>query len=353
MLRILVLGFTLLALAALATSLWLSRPVLDAGLDAAALREVRIAPTEEALTFARSGGRLWLVKRYANDLVTAVDLTAQLRLGHDDPLRAYAEHGYDAIAHAGRVPPRQLAVAELELPLIARPHNLAIGANYREHAREAGIDEQPFLFPKIAPPTRHDSAVAKRDSTRLDYEAELGLVVLENLGAATPPPARMGLVLCNELTDRWALVHNLKRGSEMGTSGFVDGKSRDGFSVLGPLLVIPRDFAAFYPALRLQLWRDGRLRQDAVAADMIWNPAQQLEQFFARADWTFHRGDGTVPLLPEPRRIPAGTVIFSGTPAGVVFKPHNLWAPWLYLQAGETVEIRADYLGVIRNRIVD
>lgn len=353
MLRILTLGFTLLLLAALATSLWLSRPMLDAALDPAALREVRIAAPEQALTFARSEGRLLLVTRYANDLVTAVDLTAQLRLGHDDPLRAYAEHGYDAIVHAARVPPREFALAELDLPLIAHEHNLAIGANYREHALEAGIDEQPFLFPKIAAPTRHDSSVARRASSRLDYEVELGLVLLEDLRQGMPAPPRMGLVLCNELTDRWALVRNLKRDGEMGTSGFVDGKSREGFSVLGPLLVVPHDFAAFYPTLRLQLWRDGHLRQDAVAADMIWSPAQQLEQFFARADWAFHRGDATVPLLPEPQRIPAGTVVFSGTPAGVVFKPHNLWAPWLYLQPGETVTIRADYLGVIRNRIAD
>lgn len=349
-----VLGIALLLLTvALGSSLWLSRSPYDSTLDPALLQAVSIAPPEQALSFARSAGRLLLVLHYADDGVDAVDLTTQFALGHDDPLRAYAALGYDALAAAATAPRTRVAVSALELPLLAPAHNLAIGTNYPEHAREAGLEEQPFLFPKIAAPTRHDSAVSKGPSTRLDYEAELGLVVLEDLVGPAPAPTRMGLVLCNELTDRWALVRNLKRDTEMGTSGFVDGKSREGFSVLGPLLVIPRDFAAFHPQLRLQLWRNGLLRQDGIASDMVWNPAQQLEQFFARAGWTFHRGDGTVDLLPQPQRIPAGTVIFSGTPAGVIFKPHNLWAGWLYLQPGEDIAIRADYLGVIRNRIVD
>ncbi len=352
MIRFLWIALALLA-ATLAASLWLSRSPYDAALDEDALHRVAIAPVSEALSFARSDGRLLLVTRYVNDTVEGIDLTAQLQLGHDDPVRAYAELGYDALAAAATGPRIGIAVSALDVPLLAATHNLAIGANYREHARESGIDEQPFLFPKIAVPTRHDSSVAISESARLDYEAELGLVVLRDIDSARPAPARMGLVLCNELTDRWALVSNLKRGSEMGTSGFVDGKSREGFSVLGPLFVIPHDFAAFYPQLRMQLWRNGRLRQDAMAADMVWNPVQQLEQFYARADWTFHRGDASVPLLPQPGRIPAGTVIFSGTPAGVIFKPHNLWAGWLYLQAGEEVAIRADYLGVIRNRVAD
>jgi 2-keto-4-pentenoate hydratase/2-oxohepta-3-ene-1,7-dioic acid hydratase in catechol pathway len=46
-------------------------------------------------------------------------------------------------------------------------------------------------------------------------------------------------------------------------------------------------------------------------------------------------------------------VIFSGSPAGVIFKPHNLWNPWVYLRPGDEVVIRADALGVIRNQIVD
>lgn len=352
MIRFLWIALLLLA-ATLATSLWLSRSPYAAALDETQLHQVVIAPVTDALSFARSGGRLLLVTRYADDSVEGIDLTEQLQLGHDDPIRAYNELGYDALAAAATAAPISVAVSALEVPLLAVAHNLAIGANYREHARESGIDEQPFLFPKIAVPTRHDSSVAVGESARLDYEAELGLVVLRDIDAARPAPARMGLVLCNELTDRWALVRNLKRGTEMGTSGFVDGKSREGFSVLGPLFVIPRDFAAFYPQLRLQLWRNGRLRQDATAADMVWNPVQQLEQFYARAGWIFHRGDSTVPLLPLPGRIPAGTVIFSGTPAGVIFKPHNLWAGWLYLQPEEEIAIRADYLGVIRNRIVD
>jgi hypothetical protein len=36
----------------------------------------------------------------------------------------------------------------------------------------------------------------------------------------------------------------------------------------------------------------------------------------------------------------------------VIFKPLNLWNPWVYLRPGDEVVIRADYLGVIHNRVI-
>jgi hypothetical protein len=86
---------------------------------------------------------------------------------------------------------------------------------------------------------------------------------------------------------------------------------------------------------------------------MAWGPREILTEIFSRKDWVFRNYEGGVPLLDAAGKIPAGTVIFSGTPAGVIFKPHNLWNPWVYLRPGDEVVIRADALGVIRNQIVD
>jgi 2,4-didehydro-3-deoxy-L-rhamnonate hydrolase len=341
-----------LALAAMVVSVVVSRPQFDERLDRTTLAEIRIAPPGEALTFARyrrgDDLRLLLVTRYASDQVAGADL-GELA---SDALLLFRERGYDAILPlAATAPSVTVRVADLDLPFDAPAQNIGIGTNYREHARESGLEEQPFVFPKIAQPTPFGSAVAKRQSRLLDYEAELGLVALDDILPGQSPP-RMGLLLCNELTDRWALVKNLRRGTEMGTTGFADGKSREGFAVLGPLLVIPRDLAAFYRRIELSLWVNGGLRQRDSAANMVWPPQQILDEVLRRSEAVFHYKESTVPLLPGGK-IRAGTVIFSGTPAGVIFKPLNLWNPWVYLRPGDEVVIRADFLGTIVNRIVD
>ena len=244
-------------------------------------------------------------------------------------------------------------VAKLEVPFEGREANIGIGASYPEHARESHVEEKPFVFPKLAQLTRFSSAVSRKPSVLLDYEGELGLVSLEDIAGPAPAPRTMGLVLCNELTDRWALVRHYRRGAPMGTTGFVEGKSREGFAVVGPLLVIPRDLDSFYKQITLRLYLNGRLRQQDSAGHMAWGPREILAEIFRRKDWVFRNYEGGVPLLDAAGKIPAGTVIFSGTPAGVIFKPHNLWNPWVYLRPGDEVVIRADALGVIRNRIVD
>jgi len=348
----------LLAFAALVLSIAVSRPQFEDRLDEATLGDTAIAPPQEALSFARYRDqdrlRLLLVTRYTAGMVSGVDLGR--RLGRDvaDPLALFRELGYEALAQAAQDTALVTVPASaLELPFDGHAQNIGIGANYLEHARESGIKEQPFIFAKLAQPTRHDSAVARAPSVLLDYEAELGLVALEDIAAPGTMPAHLGLVLCNELTDRWTLVRHIDSSGEMGTTGFVEGKSREGFAVLGSLLVIPNDLESFYRKIELRLHLNGRLRQREQAGSMVWSPQQILSEIFRRADWDFHYYDATVPLLGESRNIRAGTVIFSGTPSGVIFKRTNLWNPWVYLRPGDEVVIQGSALGTIRNRIVD
>jgi 2-keto-4-pentenoate hydratase/2-oxohepta-3-ene-1,7-dioic acid hydratase in catechol pathway len=57
-----------------------------------------------------------------------------------------------------------------------------------------------------------------------------------------------------------------------------------------------------------------------------------------------------VPLTSQPN-ILAGTLLLSGTGAGVIFKPLNAWNPWLYLKDGDRVITVADYLGHPENPV--
>jgi len=357
LLQSLLVGFCLLVLGALFTSVYLSRPLFTDTIDRAMARGVAIAPVDQALTIARyreqGRPRILLVRSYVADSIVGVDLTAHFDRPEADALGLFREFGYDAVAQAAGGAPVTVELTKLEVPFEGREANIGIGANYLEHARESHVEEQPFVFPKLARPTRFSSAVSRNRAVLLDYEGELGLVSLEDIAGPDPAPRTMGLVLCNELTDRWALVRHYRRGAAMGTTGFVEGKSREGFAVVGPLLVIPRDLDSFYKQITLRLYVNGRLRQQDSAGQMVWGPHEILTEVFRRKDWVFRNYEGSVPLLDAAGNIPAGSVIFSGTPAGVIFRPHNLWNPWVYLRPGDEVVIRADALGVIRNQIVD
>lgn len=333
-------------------SIVVSRPQFDDRLEAASLQSVAIAPRGDALTFARTrlGDELHvlLVTAFEQGRVTGLDL------GTGDPVALYREHGEEGIlAAAADAATVNVVAAELDLPFEAHERNVGLGMNYDEHARESGIPQPPFLFPKYAQPTRADSTIEKRDAVLLDYEAELGLVLLDAVTAANAATARVGFVLANEVTDRWRLVRGLDRDQPMGTTGFADGKSRAGFAPLGPLLVIPRDAEAFYPSIELRLHLNGRLRQRESAGAMRWSPRRGLAELFNHARLGYAYQGQLVSLLGSGPPLPPGTVIFLGTPAGVIFRPANLWNPWVYLRPGDEIVVQGTYLGAIRNRVVD
>lgn len=350
--------FALLLAAALVLSVYVSRPVFDETLDPTTLDTIEIAAPEEALTFARVGvetqRRVLLVTQYRDGKMIGVDLNQRLKTAEDNPLALFRQFGYAALRDTTTSVADTVAVSvtALDVPFDAREQNIGVGLSYAEHARESSLEQPPFLFPKFALPTRATSTLAKQNSARLDYEAELGFVALEDLSGPAPMPPTMGLVLCNEATDRWALVRNFERNQPMGTTGFADGKSRAGFAPIGPLLVIPRNLEMFYRDIELRLYLNGRLRQKERTMAMRWGPGDILREVFRRPDG-YRYGASNVSLLAAGAVIPSGTILFSGTPAGVLFRPHNVWNPWHYLRPGDEVVIRSDMLGVIRNRIVE
>ena len=287
-----------------------------------------------------------VVTRYEGGKVTGVAKEGT------DALRLYRKLGHDALlALATSGETVTVDATALGVPFAAVERNIGVGLNYPEHAQESSLEAQPFLFPKVALPTRWNGELSKGDARLLDYEAEVGLVAIEDIEHSAPP--QLGFVLANEVTDRWALVRNLDRKEPMGTTGFADGKSRAGFAPVGALLVVPRDARAFLRGIELELYVNGRLRQREKGAAMLWDAQRILSEVFRRAGWSFQWGADSVRLLPAAgTQIPAGTVIFSGTPAGVIFRPLNLWNPWVYLRPGDEVVVRAERLGVIRNRVV-
>jgi 2-keto-4-pentenoate hydratase/2-oxohepta-3-ene-1,7-dioic acid hydratase in catechol pathway len=320
-----------------ATTLWTSRPLFSEPLD---VPPMSILPADVALTFATTPRGSMLVQRAdAGDLVgVALD---------GDPLEVYRTVGYSGLRDlAARPENLRVAVDELTIPARLGEVHLAVGTNFRAHAEELLLDSGPFLFPKISIPTAWNAPVAM--TARLDYEAELCAVLLEPYTGDNPPA--LGFLLCNDYTDRWELLRWIDFDGSMGITGFADAKGGLSRLPVGPLLVIPEDPDAFYSTVSFSLGVNGRLRQHDSAGLMIWSPVEVVRRAHQACGTTYQLGGGDY-AWPPCGQFDAGTLVLTGTPAGVIFKPLNLWLGSLYLKPGDEVTVSSPGLGLLRNRV--
>ncbi len=387
MIRTACLHAPLLLLAACAPS-W--EPAFDEPVPPERFASVAIADPDEALTFARvrDGGRPVVlgVTDYRDGTVAGLDLTAVLAAGDADPIALFNAHGYDRLREVIRDAPaaarRTVAATALVAPVDLGAHHIAAATNFPAHADDAGVEDGPFLFAKLVPPTGPYDPLPAGDAL-LDYEVELAWVTLTPLAAGDGAPPYLGLVACNDVTDRDTLLRHLDPWDIASGAGFTTGKSFPGFLPIGTLFVVPRDHRRFVAGLALALAVDGALRQRAPAAAMVWDLDALLREVQARRGqrWA-HRG-GEIALVADDGAIPARTLLLAGTPHGTVFDgvPARHYVAglgrWLaggwdaplatqvlaayiddahaaaaYLQPGQRVEIHIDRLGVLRNEVV-
>jgi 2-keto-4-pentenoate hydratase/2-oxohepta-3-ene-1,7-dioic acid hydratase in catechol pathway len=181
---------------------------------------------------------------------------------------------------------------------------VAQAVNYRSHAQDAGVgdDPPPVFFRKssasVSAPT--GDVIRPAHVRLLDYELEVGLVMGHQLpvGAAVTdtnlPGYVAAVVMCNDVSARDV---QLEKGQ------FYESKSYPTFTPTGPRLVLldADDFGRL-AGLRLRLWVNGELRQDATVADMITRPAAALSALA-----------GFQPLDP-------GDLVLTGTPGGTALQ---------------------------------
>jgi 2-keto-4-pentenoate hydratase/2-oxohepta-3-ene-1,7-dioic acid hydratase in catechol pathway len=210
---------------------------------------------------------------------------------------------------------------------IERPSKIVcVGLNYRDHAEEQGAElpEAPLLFAKwpnalIGP---GEAIVLPPTSTRVDYEAELGVVIGERVKAVSAENALeavRGYLCLNDVS---------ARDFQFGDGQWTRGKSPDTFCPVGPRLV-PRDEVPDPQALRIRCVLNGEVMQDSTTANMIFSVAEVIAYTSA-----------TVTLEP-------GDLIATGTPAGVgVFRN-----PRVLLQDGDEVTVEIEGLGALTNPV--
>jgi 2-keto-4-pentenoate hydratase/2-oxohepta-3-ene-1,7-dioic acid hydratase in catechol pathway len=215
--------------------------------------------------------------------------------------------------------PDEIPLAEVELLPLVRPSKIVcVGLNYLGHARELDLPapEEPVLF--LKPPSSvigpGDAIVMPADSERVDYEAELALVVgrtARHVSEADAPNHLFGYTCANDVTAR-----DLQQKDGQWTRA----KSFDTFCPVGPWIETQ---VADERALALRAVVNGQLRQEGNTSDMIFSPAR-LISFISRV----------MTLLP-------GDVILTGTPAGI--------GP---LRHGDEVSVEIDQVGFLLNPVV-
>jgi 2-keto-4-pentenoate hydratase/2-oxohepta-3-ene-1,7-dioic acid hydratase in catechol pathway len=226
--------------------------------------------------------------------VDAVGTTAELLTGPRSGAAA-------ASATSGGVPADRLSLLS---PVTTPCRVVAQAVNYRSHAQDAGVgdDPPPVFFRKssasVSAPT--GDVIRPAHVRLLDYELEVGLVMGHQLpvGAAVTdsnlPGYVAAVVMCNDVSARDV---QLEKGQ------FYESKSYPTFTPTGPRLVLldADDFGRL-AGLRLRLWVNGELRQDATVADMITRPAAALSALA-----------GFQPLDP-------GDLVLTGTPGGTALQ---------------------------------
>ena len=232
-----------------------------------------------------------------------------------------------AARHADAPADHRLSDVRLQ-PVIVEPRTIAcVGHNYEEHRMETQRDptEHPSIFFRGAESLLGSGEPLQRprESTQLDYEGELAVVIGKAGRRIAEPDAWShiaGVACFNDASIRDWQHH---------TRQFGPGKNFASTGGFGPCLVtldeLPEDRV-------LGLWTrvNGAVVQHATTDQMIF-PVPRLVAYVS----TF------MTLRP-------GDVIVTGTPGGVGVKRQ----PPLWLKPGDTVEVEISSVGVLSHRVM-
>lgn len=222
---------------------------------------------------------------------------------------------------------RALPLAEAKLLAPAEPRQvIAVGLNYREHARETGaaIPGEPVIFLKgvnaLAGPG-DDIVLPAVAPGEVDYECELAIVIgrrAKNVPEAEAKNYILGYTCANDVSARDCQKRRDRQWAR--------AKSFDTFAPLGPWLETDLD----PDNLLIRTILNGRTMQESTTADMIFSCARLVS--FISCCMTIY----------------PGSVILTGTPPGV----GDSRTPPVYLKAGDEVTVEIEGIGRLTNRVV-
>lgn len=241
-------------------------------------------------------------------------------------LEALADPGL--LQEASNTGEEPLAVDSIQLlaPIPDPPQFLGVGLNYRDHARESGMDipEQPVTFGFLRNSIVGDGETIRIPpfTSQVDWEAELGIVI--------------GKGGCDIAIDKaldhvagYTIVNDVSaRDIQMSEGQWGRSKSFDSFKPMGPWIATT-DVLGDASGLKISLWVNGELKQSSTTSELIFTVPQ------------------LVSLLSQSTTLYPGAVISTGTPHGVGFSR----TPPEFLKNSDVVEIEIEGIGRLTNPV--
>ena len=195
---------------------------------------------------------------------------------------------------------------------------VAVGLNYADHANEMGDDlpEFPALFlkPSTAVIGYGDPIVIPEMAGRVDYEAELAIVIkktAKNISAQQAKDYVMGYTCLNDVT---------ARDLQKVDSQWMRAKSFDTFAPLGPVIETYIDPDSANICARL----NGKIVQQSNTSNFIF------------------KTEYLISTISQIMTLNPGDVITTGTPAGIG-----------ELHGGDCIEIEIDGIGILKNTVTE
>jgi 2-keto-4-pentenoate hydratase/2-oxohepta-3-ene-1,7-dioic acid hydratase in catechol pathway len=273
------------------------------------MRLVSFRRPDGAPTFGRVEGDTVLdLGDAAADLKSAI---AQTRLG--------------ACSGRAAIPLAQVAL----LPVVPNPGKIfCVGHNYEAHREETGAAriDHPSIFTRWADTLvgHGDDIKLPKVSTKLDYEAELAVVI-----------GRGGRYIAEQDADAhiagYACFNDASvRDWQRHSAQFTPGKNFPATGGFGPWLVTP-DEAGDLTDARVVSRLNGEVMQDQPVSDMIFSIAR------------------IIAYVSSFTSLSPGDVIATGTPGGVGWRR----TPPVWMKPGDTIEVEIGKVGALINRIAD
>ena len=228
-----------------------------------------------------------------------------------------------------------LQAVKLCAPIVhPRQDVICLGINYDAHAQEAGRfsdeafgGERPYTIyfsKRVSTATGSGDFIPAYEKLvdSLDYEAELGVILGKDAKDVSKEEAEayiFGYTVINDVSAR-----NLQTRHKQ----WYRGKSLDGFTPMGPCIVTA-DEIEDVQNLDIRCYVNGQLRQSSNTKYMIQTVA------------------GAIAELSQGMTLQAGTIIATGTPAGVGMGMQ----PPAFLRSGDTVVCEIESIGRLENTV--
>ncbi len=223
--------------------------------------------------------------------------------------------------------PEVIPLSDIEfLPVIERPGKvLAVGLNYKDHAKETGMDlpKVPMIFTKQSTSVLgHQGEIHKpKVSDAVDYEGEMAFVIGKKCRHVSKEDALdviAGVTICNDVSVRdW----------QIASPTFTMGKSFDTHCPIGPYIVTMDEISDIHN-LKIKTYVNDELRQDSCTDQLIFDCFDLIEHI-------------TKAFTLEP-----GDIIATGTSSGVGVVLGK------YLVPNDVVRIELENVGTLENKVV-